>query len=66
MRFRRLSNYRRVGGLLFFDAANLGFDGEGDFSVDAITPQAVEEAMRPISEVRLSAIEVERLDEAAD
>lgn len=66
LRFRRLSNYRRVGGLLFFDAANLGFDGEGDFSVDAITPQAVEEAMRPISEVRLSAIEVERLDEAAD
>ncbi|MCZ6506840.1 MAG: histidine phosphatase family protein [Acidobacteria bacterium] len=62
LRFRRLSNYRRVGGILFFDASNIGFDDAGDFSVDAIDPAYVEERMQPISQVVLSAIEVAPLD----
>ncbi len=60
LRFRRLSNYREVGGILFFDAANLGIDGEGPFSVDRIVPGAIED-FRPISEVVLTDIEVEAL-----
>lgn len=63
LRFRRLSNYRRVGGLLFFDAGNIGLDGEGDFTVDRIDPEAVEQLMHPVSEVVLSEITVEPLSD---
>jgi len=61
LRFRRLSNYRRVGGILFFDAGNIGLEGDGDFTVDRIDPEMVGELMHPVSEVKLSAIEVEPL-----
>jgi broad specificity phosphatase PhoE len=64
LRFRRLSNYRRVGGILFFDAGNIGLDAEGsEFSVDLIDPAYVAERMQPVSEVVLSDIEVEPLGE---
>ncbi|MDH3403945.1 MAG: histidine phosphatase family protein [Acidobacteriota bacterium] len=61
LRFRRLSNYRRVGGILFFDADNAGFDADGDYSVDLIDPAYVARHMEPVSEVKLSDIRVEPL-----
>ena len=60
LRFRRLFNYRRVGGILFFDQENLGLEGAG-LGVDAITPQYVEDALRPISTVTLEDVRVEPL-----
>jgi len=61
LRFRTLSNYRRVEGLLFFDASNLGVDGSGDFAIDDVTPDYVAERMKPVSEVKLSNLSVEAL-----
>jgi phosphohistidine phosphatase SixA len=61
LRFRRLSNYRRVGGLLFADATNDGVSGSEDFSVDAIDQAWVESVAQPVSEVLLTNIEVESL-----
>ncbi len=66
LRFRRLYNYRRVGGILFFDADNLGIDGDGPFTVDQVTPamaaaecgESSGDCLRPISRVELSDIEV--------
>ena len=49
LRFRKLYNYRRVGGLLFFDQENLGLDGD-DLRVDQITPEFVS-TLQPISTV---------------
>ncbi len=63
LRFRPLSNYRRVGGILFFDASNLGFDADGDYSVDLISPRYVAQHMEPVSEVKLTDIRVEPLTE---
>lgn len=60
LRFRRATNHRRVGGILFFDQENLGADGPG-LSVDQIDPAFVAERMRPISTVRLENIRVEPL-----
>ena len=40
LRFRRAFNYRRVGGLLFFDQENWGVDGDG-LTVDGIHPEEV-------------------------
>lgn len=57
LRFRRARNHRRVGGLLFFDVANLGIDDRRDLSVDLVDP-AFAAKLKPISEVELSAIEV--------
>jgi hypothetical protein len=57
IRFRRLFNYRRVGGLLFFDQVNLGLEGEG-LSVDQITPDFVDKSLREISTVTLEDIGV--------
>ena len=59
LRFRRLSNYRRVGGILFHDQENLGLAGDR-LSVDQIDPEFVER-MKPVSEIRVEEIEVERL-----
>lgn len=56
LRFRRGSNYRRVGGLLFFDQENLGLEGD-DLSVDQITPKLVA-TMPTVSNVQLSDIRV--------
>ena len=57
LRFRRGLNYRRVGGILFFDQENLGLEGDG-LSVDQITPALVAE-MPLVSTVRLEGIRVE-------
>lgn len=40
LRFRRAFNYRRVGGLLFFDQENWGVEGEG-LTVDGIHPEGI-------------------------
>lgn len=61
LRFRRATNYRRVGGILFSDQVNLGIDEEGR-SVDEITPALVAGEMRPISTVEIRDIEVRPLD----
>lgn len=57
LRFRLARNHRRVGGLLFFDVANLGIDERSDLSVDLVDP-AFAATLEPISDVELSAIEV--------
>ena len=57
LRFRRLDNYQRVGGLLFFDQENLGVEGDG-LSVDQIDPAFVTQRMRPISRIHLDHITV--------
>ncbi len=65
IRFRRLFNYRRAGGLLFFDQLNLGLNGEG-LSVDQITPAFVKENLREISTVTLEDIQVVPLEREGD
>ena len=60
LRFRRLSNYRRVGGILFFDQSNLGVEGSG-LRIDEIDPAFVRERMRLVSEVTLRDIAVSSL-----
>lgn len=57
LRFRPARDHRRVGGLLFFDVANLGTSGRSNLSVDLVDP-AFAATLEPISEVELSAIEV--------
>ena len=57
LRFRRLDNYRRVGGILFFDQENLGVEGDR-LSVDLIDPEFVERRMQLVSRVRLEEIRV--------
>jgi len=64
LRFRRLVNYRRVGGILFFDQENLGVNGR-EYRVDQITPEFVDETLRSISRVRLENITVRDLDDVA-
>lgn len=60
MRFRTAHDFRRVGGILFFDQENFGIDGPGH-SVDDITPDFVSQRMRHVSTVTLERIEVEPL-----
>lgn len=60
LRFRRLTNYRRVGGILFFDQHNLGVEGEG-LDVDLLTEEFVDRRLRPVSTVELKQIEVRPL-----
>ena len=62
LRFRRLGNYRRVGGILFFDQENLGVEGD-ELSVDQIDAAFVRERMREVSRVELSEITVRPLAE---
>lgn len=57
IRFRRMINPRRIGGILFFDQENLGADGDG-YDVGAIDPRFVGEKLKPISAVLLTSIEV--------
>ncbi len=52
LRFRRLGNHRRFGGILFFDQENFGVEGR-DLSVDLVSPAYVEESMRHVSTVEL-------------
>jgi hypothetical protein len=60
LRLRKGFNYRRVGGLLFFDSDNYGIDGQG-MRVEQITPAFAEKKMKKISTVTLTDIEVEPL-----
>ena len=60
LRFRRLFNYRRVGGLLFYDQENWGTEGPG-LAIDLVTPEYVETRMRHVSTIELRDIEVEAL-----
>ncbi len=57
LRFRRLFNYRRVGGLLFADQENYGLTGE-NLSVDQVTPELAP-TLDLISTVRFEDIEVQ-------
>ena len=59
LRFRRPFNYRRVGGLLFFDQKNLGLEGD-NLSVDDLTPEMVQ-TMPEVSTVQLKMIQVQPL-----
>ena len=61
MRFRRAFNYRRVGGILFFDQENWGIDGPG-LGVDQIDPEFVR-SLPHVSTVELEDIRVEPLAE---
>lgn len=58
LRFRRLTNYRRVGGILFFDQENYGIEGP-ELSVDLISPGYAARSMRHVSTVELKDIRVE-------
>ena len=58
LRFRRLKNYRREGGILFFDQENFGVEGP-DLSVDLVSPDYIGESMRYVSTVELKDIRVE-------
>ena len=64
LRFRRATDHRRVGGILFFDQENLGVEGEG-LSVDLIDPAFVAERMRHVSTIRLKNIRVVAAETAA-
>jgi len=60
LRFRRLVDYRRIGGILFADQENYAVDG-GGLSVDQITPQFVNDSMRMLSKIELRDIHVRPL-----
>jgi hypothetical protein len=64
LRFRRATDHRRVGGILFFDQENLGAEGEG-LRVDQIDPAFVAERMRHVSTIRLKNIRVVAAETAA-
>lgn len=57
LRFQKATNYRRVGGLLFFDRENAGLNAEG-LSVGAIDPTYVSDELRQISTIELRNISV--------
>ncbi len=61
LRFRVLTNYRRVDGLLFYDADNYGLNTrDGGLTVDDINPAYVEEELPLVSRIELRDIQVER------
>ncbi len=63
LRFRVLKNYRRIGGLLFYDADNFGLNTrDGGLTVDAVTPEYVSAELPFVSQIELKNIKVERLD----
>ncbi len=60
LRFRVLTNYRRIGGLLFYDANNYGLNTrDGGLTVDDINPVYVEDELPLVSQIELRDIEVE-------
>jgi hypothetical protein len=62
LRFRTLRNYRRIGGLLFYDADNYGLNTpDGGLTVDDITPAYVEEELPLVSQIELRDVDVEHL-----
>ena len=59
LRLRKPFDYRRFGGILFFDADNLGINGSGkELTVDLLKPEFVKEKMEHVSFVNLSNIKV--------
>lgn len=58
LRFRRSTNFRRIGGILFYDAENFGLDGKG-LKVESVTPEAVK-GWEKISTVTVEGVEVGR------
>ncbi|MCY3971373.1 MAG: hypothetical protein OXG74_15680 [Acidobacteria bacterium] len=61
LRFRVLTNYRRIGGLLFYDAVNYGLNTrDGGLTVDDINPAYVEEELPLVSQIEHRDIDVER------
>lgn len=61
LRFRILTNYRRIGGLLFYDADNYGLNTrDGGLTVDDINPAYVEEELPLVSRIEHRDITVER------
>jgi len=62
LRFRRLYDFRRIGGLLFFDQENWGAAGD-ELTVDLISADFVD-AMERISTVELRSIQVDDLADA--
>ncbi len=59
LRFRELYNYRLYSGMLFFDAENIGVEGSGkELRVELLTPEYVEEKLKPVSFVKLTKIQV--------
>ena len=61
LRFRVLTNYRRIGGLLFYDADNYGLNTrDGGLTVDDIDPAYVEEELPLVSRVEHRDIDVQR------
>jgi hypothetical protein len=57
LRLRRAFNYRRVGGILFYDSHNYGLSGN-EHRVEEITPAFVSSMMTRISTVTLKDIDV--------
>jgi hypothetical protein len=57
LRFRRSTNFRRVGGILVYDAENFGIDGGGNLKVESVTPEAVK-GWKKISTVAVEGVEV--------
>lgn len=60
LRFRRAFNFRRVGGILFFDQDNWGIEGAG-LTVDQISPEEVS-TWTLISRITLDEIRVAGLE----
>ena len=58
LRLRKGFNYRRVGGLLFFDSENWGVDGGGDLRVEQITPEYAAKSFEKISTVVVDDVSV--------
>lgn len=62
LRFRTLRNYRRIGGLLFYDADNYGLNTpDGGLTVDDITPTYVAEELPLVSRIEHRDVHVEQL-----
>ena len=62
LRFRTLRNYRRVGGLLFYDADNYGLNTrDGGLTVDDVTPAYAAAELPLVSRIEHRDVDVERL-----
>jgi hypothetical protein len=60
LRFRKLHNHRRVGGILLFDQENLGRE-DHSLALEEINPTTVRERLRDVSQIRLEEVKVEPL-----
>lgn len=59
LRLRKPFDYRRHGGILFFDVDNLGVNGSGkELTVGLLTPEYVRETMEHVSFVNLTNLKV--------